>query len=372
MVLRTLEGPDAIAETVLKCRPSVISGIRQEPLLGTLSRLEKNCSMYSVPAEMITYLKAAAMKGARCIGLMNGSDLASCNAELASIATNHIPVVLLVANRSSFFPAPVLCDYQGAYQVENTGWVMLFCSTLQELADTLPQAFKTSSFTSVPVMVFIDGFYHTHQTTQINIAPQDVYDKFLADIKIRPVLDFSSKNVNMESATPKEYEKRLTIYEGALQSVKERIIQAEYQWNDLVGREYGNGLYSTYMIEDAQSVLVCMGSFYGNALEAAERQRKLGIRSGLVRLKCFRPFPYEVAEILENKKVGVMERALKLGSRGSVYLDLLEVAQGGKNLNVVAQFVCGIGGSDLNVKHARIMLEKIEKGLRTREQIEGN
>ena len=373
MVLKTLEGTDAIVESIQKCRPQIIAGMIEQPVEKIVKRLEKDCSVHSSARELVAYLKAAALSGVRSIGIMSGSDLPVCSMELASIATNHIPLVLLVANRSSYFPTSFMCDQQGAYQVSSSGWIMLFCSTLQEFVDTLPQAFKVSSATGIPVMIFVDGFYHTHQTTQINIAPQETFDKYLQEIAIKPVLDFNSRNLDYSIIGEKDYEKRMIIFSSALENVKERITQAEYQWNDLVERQYGNGLFEGYMLEDADMVLVCSGSFFGNAHEAADRQRKMGIKAGVLRIKCFRPFPYEeIGHALENKKIGVMERAVSLGSRGMLYLDLLEVVGGLNNARIVGQFAGGIGGTDLNVKHARLAFEAIAKGEKVREIIEGN
>ncbi|MFA5106277.1 MAG: hypothetical protein WC506_04935 [Candidatus Micrarchaeia archaeon] len=371
MVLRTYHSADAITEAILKCSPHLLAGIKEEPVAGIISRLEKNCTLYASPKELFSRLEGSAMAGARCLGIMNSNHLPASLLELMSIAANHLPLVIVAANRSAFVPNSHLCDHQAALSVSSCGWIMLFCATVQEFVDTLPQAFKISASTRIPVMVFIDGFYHTHLVTQLDVPKKEVYEKYLADAKIRTELEFKSRKFNFGTILPREYQKLMALMENALIASKEKIIQAEYQWNDLVDRSYGNGLYESYMLADAQAALVCMGSFYGNAHEAVDRQRKQGIRSGLLRLKCYRPFPYEVGEELENKNIGVFEKSIALGSSGSLYLDLLETAQTRPGMRLVGQFFGGLGGTDVNVKNARLMLEKIESGQRIREFIEG-
>ncbi|HQT45331.1 MAG TPA: hypothetical protein PLO51_05095, partial [Candidatus Micrarchaeota archaeon] len=176
MALRTYYSADAIAETILKCSPHLLAGIKEEPVRGIVDLLEKNCSLHSDPKALLSRLEGSSMAGARSLGILNSNHLPGCLPELMSVAANHLPVVLVVANRSAFVPNSYLCDHQAALSVSSCGWIMLFCSSIQEFVDTLPQAFKISASTRIPVMVFIDGFYHTHAVTQLDVPKKEVFE----------------------------------------------------------------------------------------------------------------------------------------------------------------------------------------------------
>jgi pyruvate ferredoxin oxidoreductase alpha subunit len=225
----------------------------------------------------------------------------------------------------------------------DAGWVQLFASSNQEAVDLHVQAFALAERLHVPVMVNVDGFVLTHAMEAIDVPEQEQVDAVLPPLRPLHVLDPEhpvtiGAMVGPEAFTEVKYlEARRQL--RALDAVQD----AADHFQEVVGRRSG-GLTSSYRIEDADVVLVGLGSLLGTAADVVDELRDDGLAVGTLGVTCFRPWPFdEVREALSGAtRVVVLNRALAVGS-GSVLGSEVRLTVAGDHV-VVHDVVAGLGG----------------------------
>jgi pyruvate ferredoxin oxidoreductase alpha subunit len=166
-------------------------------------------------------------------------------------------------------------------------------------------------------------------------------------------------------AFPKYYQGFREDLHKDLTAAKTTIKQVHDEFAKQFGRKYGNGLIEEYKTKDADYILISMGSAAGNAKDAADELRAQGEKVGVLRIRCYRPFPSEdIAKALDGKKgVGVFEKAYSLGAIPPVYGDVSEAITNCKTRPQLSSFVGGLGGKDVTVDSLKILFGKLKKGV---------
>lgn len=372
MSLKTLEGSKAIAEVVVNCRPDVLACYPITPSTHVAEQLQKYYADGLIPeyitveAEFsaISALAGASATGARTFTVTASQGVALMHEVLYAAAGMRLPIVMCVANRSLNSPLGIWCDHQDVMPERDAGWIMLFCESNQEAVDTIPQAYKIAESLLLPVMVCIDGFYLTHAVEQIDVPSEEIIQKFLPKFNPEFKLDAENPVTLGVYATPKYLQPFREDIAKDMDAAREPIKAVEKEFSALIGRGYGNGLVETYNCEDAERIIIAMSSFCGNIKEAIDELREKGEKVGLLRVKCYRPFPYEeVREIIKDKKhVGVFDRATTLGGHPPLYTDILTSVYDSEKAQqcLISSFIGGIGGKDVTVEDAKKIFEELK------------
>jgi pyruvate ferredoxin oxidoreductase alpha subunit len=372
-----LSGNEAAALAAKLARVKVIAAYPITPQTAVMEKLSEYVADGELDAEIIrvesehSALSAcigAAASGVRVFTATSSQGLMLMSEILFVASGMRLPIVMVNVNRSLSAPLSIWCDQQDSLSVRDAGWIQMYCENNQEILDFVIQAFRIAERTLLPVMVCYDGYILSHMAEMVEVPEQEAVDEFLPPYRYPYALDPKKPVTLGPVGVPEYYQEFKFMQHSAMLEARKEIEETMTLFGQKFGRKYK--MIETYGIEDANVVLVSMGSVCGTIKEVIDALRKGGEKVGLVEIKVFRPFLHkELSEILSGKKViGVVEKALSLGATGPLYADLATVFEG--RLPTMIDFICGLGGRDvregdireaIKICHAAARGEKIEK-----------
>ncbi|MBI2865746.1 MAG: pyruvate ferredoxin oxidoreductase [Chloroflexi bacterium] len=316
----------------------------------------------------------AAAAGARTQTATAGPGLALMWEVLFVASGMRLPLVMHMANRTFSAPLNILCDHSDAMGSRDASWVQVFAENGQEAYDNALQAVRIAEHRDVllPVMTCLDGYVLSHGTERAEVLPDEAARSFLGSYTPKhPLLDLEHP-VTHGANTLADYQFEIKYQQVQAMEHALRVVQEVGEsFGQLTGRAYG--LVEPYRLEDAEVAIVVMGSTAGTAKVAVDDLREQGIKAGLLKVRCFRPFPGEaiVQALAHLKAVAVMDRALSFGAEGHpLYLEVCTALfQRGLHLPML-NYVFGIGGRDTIPQHIvqvyQDLLRVAQKGLEGR------
>ena len=299
----------------------------------------------------------SACLGASAVGARTFTATASQGLELMHevlyvASSMRLPIVMTVANRALSAPIGIWNDHSDAMSVRDTGWIQIFVENGQEAIDNVLCAFRIGEDSRVllPVMIHLDGFYLTHVIEPILLPEQSKVDKFIPPNRYPLPLD-PAKPVTMGGlASPILYSEIKWAQEVNLRTAKEVIIQCWQDFGNSFNRHYSP--VECYHCENADVLLLTMGSFSETASVAIDKMRKEGRNVGQLKLRLWRPFPFdEIRQAVKNAEVLIiLDRALSFGGPGGPVCSEIKSALylEDKKPKIIG-FVGGLGGRDITV-----------------------
>lgn len=292
----------------------------------------------------------ASAAGARTFTATAGQGLELMHEVLYVASSMQLPVVMAVANRALSAPLSVWGDHSDVMAVRDTGWIQLFVENGQEAVDNVLCAFRIAEDPKVllPVMIHLDGFYLSHMIEPVLFPEQSQVNKFIPPYQ-HPMLLHPDRPVTMGAfAPPIIYSETKKAQEVNLEAAKEVILQCWDNFGKTFQRYYSP--VECYRSEDARVLLLTMGSFSETAMTAIDKMRGEGKDVGLIRLRLWRPFPFEeIRQAVENAEVLiVLDRALSFGGPGGpVCSEVRSALYGEDKRPKVIGFIGGLGGRDI-------------------------
>lgn len=359
-----LTGNECVAEAVKLCQPDIIAAYPITPqsvVVEILAKMVANDELESKVVDVesehssMSVVKGAAMLGKRVFTATAGQGLAYMYEPYYSMSTMRFPMVMTLACREMISPGTVWCGLQDALSVRDAGWMQIFCENNQEILDMVIQGYKISENKDVliPINICYDGFYLSHQTERVEIPDKADVDAFLPPIDLPQYLDVNHPAI----VDPNTVGSFLIRYrEDHLKSMahaKQVIQDVNAEFAAKFGRDWG-GLIDTYRTDDADFLIVTMGSATGAARVAVDDYRAKGYKVGLLKVRAMRPFPAEaVAQVLRGRKAyGVVDRSVCYGwNTGILYMEV-KAALGQAQLDMPSlSFIGGLGGLDLRTEY---------------------
>ena len=335
-MLKQLEGSQAVAEAVALCRPEVICAYPISPqthIVEGVGALVKNgslkdCEFINVESEFAAMSVAigASAAGARAYTATASQGLLFMAEAVYNASGLGLPIVMTVANRAIGAPINIWNDHSDSMSQRDCGWIQLFEAHNQEAADLHIQAFKLAEELSMPVMVCMDGFILTHAVERVDLPPQAEVDAFLPAYEPRQVLD-PDEPVSIGAMVGPEAFMEVRYLAHAKQTLAlERIPQIAEEFAARFGRTTG-GLVRPYRIEDAETIVVALGSVLGTLKDTVDELREAsggGLKIGVLGIHSFRPFPLAAvrAALQGAKRVVVLEKSFSVGLGGVVSTDV--------------------------------------------------
>jgi pyruvate ferredoxin oxidoreductase alpha subunit len=270
-----------------------------------------------------------------------------------------LPIVMTIGNRAIGAPINIWNDHSDSMALRDSGWIQLHAETNQEAADLHIQAFRLAEELSCPVMVCMDGFILTHAYEQVDIPTQEQVDEFLPPFEPRQVLDPQQPMSIGAMVGPDAFlEVRFLSHHKQLRAL-ERIPELNREFAGVFGRNSG-GLLRTYRSEDAETVVVALGSVNGTIQEVVDQMREEGHSIGSVSLCSYRPFPTEaLREALEAaRRVVVIDKSLAVGMGGILATDVQSALMGG--VPFLFTVIAGLGGRVITQASLREIFLKAE------------
>jgi pyruvate ferredoxin oxidoreductase alpha subunit len=364
-MLQQIEGSHAVAEAVALCRPEVICAYPISPqthIVEALGELVKSgalhkCEFINVESEFAAMSVAigASAAGARAYTATASQGLLYMAEAVFNASGLGLPIVMTVANRAIGAPINIWNDHTDAMSQRDCGWIQLFAETNQEAADLHVQAFRLGEELSLPVMVCMDGFILTHAVERVDLPAQEQVDAYLPRYEPRQVLDPAEPVSIGAMVGPEAFmEVRYLAHAKQLQAL-ERIPGLAAEFKRVFGRDSG-GLVRGYRIEDAETIVVALGSVLGTIKDTVDELRNQGVRIGALGVVSFRPFPLAaIREALKGAaRVVVLEKSLAVGIGGIVSTNV-RMALSGIQLHGYT-VIAGLGGRAITRKSLRAML----------------
>jgi len=352
-MLRQVEGSKAVADTVACCRPEVICAYPISPqthIVEGLSALVKSgeltgCEFVNVESEFAAMSVAigASAAGARAYTATASQGLLYMSEAVYNAAGLGLPIVMTVANRALGAPINIWNDHSDSMSQSDSGWIQLHAETNQEAVDLHIQAFRIAEELSLPVMVCMDGFILTHAVERVDVPEREQVDAFLPSFEPRQVLDPAAPISIGAMVGPEAFtEVRYLAHANQMRAL-EVIPQVAADFAEVFGRDSG-GLVRPYRCEDAETIIVALGSVLGTIKDVVDEQRERGVHIGVLGITSFRPFPLAaVREVLKNvRRVVVLEKALAVGIGGIVAANV-RTSRAGLELKCYT-VIAGLGG----------------------------
>ena len=378
---RILDGNRAAAQGAKLSRVQVIAAYPitpQSPVTETLSEFveggELDAQYIAVESEhsALAVCTSASMVGARTFTATSSHGLAYMHEMLHWAAGARLPIVLACVNRAIGAPWNVLNDQQDSISQRDTGWIQIYARNNQEIIDSIIQAYKIAESVYVPVMVCYDGYILSHTEMPVDVPTQEDVDRFLPPYKPHTILDpanpknynlvtLANPRVNAEGVLCHGYMELRYLLQEALQNSKETIIGVGREFGELFGRSYANMLWEN-RLDDADVVIVAMGSLAMEAIAAADMLREAGHKVGVLGLRVFRPFPKAdvVKALKKSRLVVVFDKNISYGLEGATCSEIKSALYGSSIRAVIRNFIVGLGGRDVK---ARELVDAVNKSL---------
>ena len=373
MAKKFLSGNEAFAYGVRLARPQVISAYPITPQTIVVEKLSEFVEDGSLNAEFIhvesehsalSCAMGASSVGARAFTATSSQGLLYMAECLPYAAGGRFPIVMMNANRSTALPWNIYGDQRDSLSQLDSGWIQAYACNAQEALDLALMSFYIAEHkdVSTPFMANLDGFVLTHTYEVVDVPTAEQADAFLPKYQTDNKMDLQKPRNLAFSAGPDtntyfKYREHLGILNAS-----KIIDEAEERFAKIFGRRY-TGLTESYRTEDADYILITLGSLSGLVREVVDELRKEGSRVGLLRLRYLRPFPNEeIAAAVKNAKaVAVLEKDISFGNEGTVYTNVNSALQKAKLRIPSSDYIGGLGGRNISKDEIKIIFDELEQ-----------
>jgi pyruvate ferredoxin oxidoreductase alpha subunit len=349
----------AIAEAVRMAKAEVIAAYPITPQTHIVEGLAEIIAEGRLDAEYIcvesehsamSACLGSAAVGARTFTATAGQGLELMHEVVYVAASMRLPIVMVVANRALSAPLSVWGDHSDVMAVRDTGWIQVFAESGQDAFDLTLWAFRCAEDKRVlfPVMINVDGFHLTHVVEPIEIPSQEEVDKFLPSYRYPDPLN-PEKPVTMGAfAVPQFYTEIKKFQETEFENTRPVIRETWDEFAKIFKRNFN--AVEKYMTDGAETLLLTMGSYGQTASLAVNELRKQGEKVGQIKLRLWRPFPFEeLKEAVKGaKRLVILDRSISFGGPGGpVASEVRSALYGMPGAPKTAGFIAGLGGRDV-------------------------
>ncbi len=358
------DGNFANSQALRQASVDVLSAYPITPSTGTVEGYATHHANGYVDGEMImTESEHAAMSG--CIGAAaagarsatatSSQGLALMIETLYQASGMRLPIVLCLVNRALAAPLNVNGDHSDMYLANQSGWISIDACTPEESYDLVLCAFRIGEHLDVrlPVAINQDGFLTSHKAQNVRPLSDKIAYDFVGDYKeVNSLLNFDHP-VTHGVQTESEWHFEHKAKQNASMMGSPKIIEEVFEeYAKISGRKYN--MVESYKLDDAEIIIVCMGTTYQTAQIAADKMRKEGIKAGILMPRVFRPTQMDkLASILSNtnaKAIVCMDRSAPGGQTGLLYNDIAGALYNTAIRPLLSNIIYGLGGRDINVE----------------------
>ncbi len=353
-----LEGSQAVAEAVRLARVPVISAYPITPQTHIVERLSDFCADGSLKARFLRVesehsalaaLIGASSTGARTFTATSSQGLALMHELLHWASGARLPIVMAEVNRALAPGWNIWADQTDSLAQRDTGWIQLYCETGQECLDTTLQAFGLAESVNLPVMVILDAFYLSHTYEPVDVPDQEAVDRFLPPYQPRFQLDTQNPSALHQMAPPGVYMEMRYSLQQAMEETRQRFVDLETIFEKNFGRRYGP--VEAIGCQEAEIILVTSGTITSTGRQLLQDLHRQGEKVGLLKVKMFRPFPFELIRkhLRSAKKVAVIDRNFSFGASGIFAQEIRAALCSLPERPIVFGYIAGLGGRDVTL-----------------------
>lgn len=335
MTKKVMTANRAVSEAVKLAKPQVIPVYPITPQTSISEYLAQFVADGDIDTEYIrvesehsaiSAALGASGTGVRVFTATSSQGLMLMHEILYAAAGMRMPIVMADANRSISAPLSIWNDQQDSIAQRDSGWLQTYAENGQDSLDSILMAYKISENKKVllPSMVCLDGFILTHTVEPVEIPTQEQVDRFLPKYKPEHAFLDPDQPKSLGTLTDPDYymETRYQLEEAMKNSI-DVIEEVSEEFEEIFGRKYG--LVEEYKCEDAEIIIVAMGSICSTVRVCVDDMRERGEKVGLLKIRTYRPFPQEqIQKALQNaEKVAVLDKNVTFGvDGGALYNDI--------------------------------------------------
>ena len=303
----------------------------------------------------------ASAAGSRAFTATSSQGLALMHEMLHWASGARLPIVLAEVNRALAPGWNIWADQSDSLAQRDTGWLQFYCTSNQEILDSILIAYRLAEAVSLPVMVVYDAFYLSHTYEAVDIPPAEQVDRYLQPYRPEFKLDVENPMAFGSLTTPDYYMEMRHKIEEATEQVHHLLPEMYEEFGRMFGRNYH--VVEAFQCEDADMVLVCSGTAWSTARSVVENVREQGKNIGLLNIRMFRPFPADElrARLRGVKKVAVLDRNISFGQGGIFAQELKAALCNEPERPPVFGFIAGLGGRDITPASIKEIIERAEK-----------
>lgn len=369
--IKAMTGGTVAAEFLRQIDPDVMAVYPitpQTPIIETFAKMKADgkvsTEIIQVESEHSALSAAigASASGVRSVTATSSQGLALMHEMLYIASGMRLPIFMYLSARALSAPLNIHGDHSDVMGSRDAGWIQIFSENAQEVYDNSFIAMKLSEKVKLPAMVIMDGFHTSHTVEKVNIFEDKEVKKFIGDYKPEnSLLNFNDPDTFGFLSLQNSYFEFRIEQEEAFKKVIIEYKKIASEFKEAFGKSYD--YFEKYKMEDAQYTIVIAGSAAGTAKEVVDKLRNKGKKVGLIKIKLFRPFPYEhVANALRNMKgVAVLDRTMSLGAYPPIYSDIVNSLFSAQSSVPVQSYVYGLGGRDIFEKDIEDVFEDLLK-----------
>jgi len=372
---KVMKGNEAAAWAAKLAKPKVVAAFPITPSTLVPEKISEFVADGEMDAEFIkvesehsaiSACVGASAAGVRTFTATASQGLALMHEVLFIAAGMRLPIVMAIGNRALSAPINIWNDWQDTISERDTGWMQFYAENNQEALDLILIAFKVAEDERVllPAMVGFDAFILTHTVEPVEIPDQEVVDEFLGEyVPKHAYLDPARPITQGALGFPAHYmEARYTVWE-AMENARKVIKEAFDEFEKKFGRRYH--MIEEYKTDDAEIILLTMGSLAGTLKEFVDKKREEGIKIGAAKMTVYRPFPIEEIRALAKKAkvLAILEKDISFGIGGAVFADTSRALINEKEKPIMLDFIIGLGGRDVTFENLEEAVEISKKAL---------
>ena len=360
------------AKAAVMCKPDVVAAYPITPQTTLVEGIANYCGTGEFKGDYICveseHSAMAACIGASATGVRTFTGTSShglllMHEMLHWAALARLPIVMCNINRVVGPGWNIWTDENDSISQRDTGWIQFYCSSNQEIFDTVVQSFKIAehSKVSLPVMISYNAFILSHTSMPVYVPDQKEIDAFLPKRIPKWKLDVNNPITFGNIILPHEYEKVRKDMQEAQEYTLKLIPEISKEWKKKIGRFHGD-LLEYYKCDGAEYILLSMGAIGAESKVAIDNLRKEGLKVGLARVRTFRPFPQnEVLKLSKKADLIIIDRNISLGMEGALFTEVKGSLYGKSDSNVYG-FIAGLGGKDVTFGDIENICKKAIKG----------
>ncbi|MEM2106347.1 MAG: pyruvate ferredoxin oxidoreductase [Candidatus Bathyarchaeia archaeon] len=308
----------------------------------------------------------ASYVGARTFTATSSQGLAYMHEMLHWTSGSRLPIVMAVVNRALGPPWNIWVDHADSLSQRDTGWIQIYCSSNQEIFDTVIQCYKACEYpeVSLPAMVCLEGVTLSHTLMPAIIPEQFEVDEYLPPYNPAVTLNPERPKTFSNIFKPEDYMSLRHGLDDAMVRAMKILEDVALEYSTHFGLPYHGGLVEKYKLEDAEAAIVALGGLASEAKDAVDKLRLRGLKVGLLRVRVFRPFPKEeMRRLAENLKfMIVLDRDISFGMEGILYTELKASLYDLQDRPSLTGFIVGLGGVDVKSSQIADMVIKCLEG----------
>ncbi|MBE6010249.1 MAG: pyruvate ferredoxin oxidoreductase [Lachnospiraceae bacterium] len=376
-----MSGNEAVAYAICQVNPDVMPAFPITPsteipqMVSTyISNGQLDTEFIPVESEHSAMSAAigAEAAGARTMTATSSAGLALMWEELLLAASNRLPIALTLVNRTLSGPININCDHSDGMGARDTGWIQIYAENNQEAYDNYIQAFRIAEHKDVrlPIMICQDGFITSHAVQNLYLLPDEAVKDFVGTYEPEEYLLKPNHPMALGPYSETDYVMEAKKNQlDAMNRSRQVILDVAKEFAAMSGRSYG--FFEEYRTEDADFIMLLMGSAAGTAKDAVDELRDAGIKAGVIKLRVFRPFPEkELAKALSGcKACAILDRCESYNGNSGVLGS--EVTAGlyrsGVQIRTLNR-IYGLGGRDFTVESAKGVFEELKQWLENGEE----